>query len=313
MAEWLYEAGIGEARAALVEDGAIIEAAIELDDGTLRVGTIAPAHLLDRVTGRVRLESGAEALLNGGPPVPEGGRLTVRIVRESLAEPGRLKPARAAPTDEAPCAGPNLLDRLTDAPVRHVPAHGPDLLEEAGWSELVEEARTGDIAFPGGELRMWPTPAMTLFDVDGGGPLDTLAIQAAQAVARAVRRHGVGGSIGVDFPTLAGKAARRAVAEALDAALAWAGAPPFERTAMNGFGFLQIVRPRPRASLPEQLRADPVGAQARAALRRLEREPPGAPPAHRLPAAMLARLQARPDWLAELARRTGVTHRLERM
>ena len=29
MAEWLYEAGIGEARAALIEDGVIIEARIE--------------------------------------------------------------------------------------------------------------------------------------------------------------------------------------------------------------------------------------------------------------------------------------------
>ena len=36
--EWLYEAGIGEARAALVEDDRIVEAAIEPDDDGLRVG-----------------------------------------------------------------------------------------------------------------------------------------------------------------------------------------------------------------------------------------------------------------------------------
>jgi len=132
-------------------------------------------------------------------------------------------------------------------------------------------------------------------------------IAAARAVALAIRRHAIGGSIGIDFPTLANKAARQAVAEAIDATLP----PPFERTAVNGFGFLQIVRPRPRASLPELLRADPAGAAARALLRRLEREPPGSPLHHRLPPAVHARLTSRPDWLAELARRTGVTHRLD--
>ncbi|WP_375391342.1 ribonuclease [uncultured Sphingomonas sp.] len=307
MAEWLYEAGIGEARAALIEDGAIVAAAIE-PEGTLPVGTMAPARLIDRATGRVRLADGIEALLAQTPPrLTEGAGLTVEVTREAIAEAGRVKPARVIVTDAAPRPGPALLDRLAGPPVRRLAAHEPDALEEAGWSELLEEARTGDIAFPGGALRMTPTPAMTLFDVDGAAPLEPLAVRAAVAIGRAVRRHGIAGSIGIDFPTLAGKAARQAVAAALDAALD----PPFERTAMNGFGFLQVVRPRLRASLPELLRADPIGAGARAALRRLEREPPGAPAAHRLPAAVLARLETRPDWLAELARRTGVTPRLE--
>ena len=80
---------------------------------------------------------------------------------------------------------------------------------------------------------------------------------------------------------------------------------------MNGFGFLQIVRPRPRASIPEILRADPVGAATRAALRTLERTPPTASRRHTLPAAIHTRLVTRPDWLAELTRRTGVVHELE--
>src|SRR3546814_11870370 len=62
------------------------------------------------------------------------------------------------------------------------------------------------------------------------------------------------------LPTLGGKAERQRVVEAIDATLPL----PFERTAMNGFGFLQIIRPRPRASLVELLRADPAGAIARA-------------------------------------------------
>ena len=307
MTEWLYEAGIGEARAVLVEDGAILEAAVELDDGGLRVGTVARARLLDRVTGRVVLADGGEALLNGAAGVTQGGALTIRIVREAIPEPGRVKPARAIATDAPPAPGPGLLARLAEAPVRRLGAHERDLLEEHGWSELLEEARTGDIAFAGGALRLTPTPAMTLFDVDGGGPLEPLAIRAAQAIGHAIRRHGIGGSIGIDFPTLAGKGPRQAIAAALDVALP----PPFERTVVNGFGFLQIVRPRPRASLPELIRADPTAAAARALLRRLEREPPGGSPAHRVPPAVLARLNARPDWLAELGRRTGIAHQLE--
>ena len=46
---------------------------------------------------------------------------------------------------------------------------------------------------------------------------------------------------------------------------------PFERTAVNGFGFLQIVRPRRHASLFE-LAADRAAFEARALLRRAARE-----------------------------------------
>ena len=45
MAEWVYEAGIGEARAALIEDGIILEAAIEPDDEPTRAGTVLTARL----------------------------------------------------------------------------------------------------------------------------------------------------------------------------------------------------------------------------------------------------------------------------
>ena len=310
MTEWLYESGIGEARAALVDGDRILEAAIELDDGGLRVGTVACARLVELLPGRAgRLTiDGVDAHLVAVPPgVTQGGTLTVEIVREALPEPGRSKAARAVASGAPPAPGPGLLARIaaTGIPVRMLRSHAPDDLEAAGWSELLEEATGGEIVFPRGALRMTPTPAMTLFDVDGAAPLDTLALAAARAVAGAIRRHGIGGSIGIDFPTLPGKAPRQAVGEAIDAHLP----PPFERTTMNGFGFLQIVRPRPRASIPELLRADPRGAAARAALRRLERTPPGAPRRHRLPAAVLARIT--PEQRAELARRTGTPFDLE--
>ena len=86
---------------------------------------------------------------------------------------------------------------------------------------------------------------------------------------------------------------------------------PFERTTLNGFGFLQIIRPRLRASLPERMLADPARAATTALLRQLERTPPGAPTTHAVTPAVARFLEAHPGWLTELARRTGVVHRLE--
>ena len=300
MAEWLYEDGIGEARAALVADGAILRALIRRDDAGPQPGLIAAARLEEKLLAR--LDDGSAVTLDRAPAgVTLGATIRVEITRGAIPEPGRTKPPRGRVTDAAPCPAPTLREQLDGAPVRQLRAHEADALEAAGWSEVLEEASGGDIVFPRGMLRLSPTPAMTLFDVDGDAPLDALALRAACAVAAAIVRHDIGGSIGIDFPTLTGKAPRLAVAAALDAHLP----QPFERTAVNGFGFLQIVRPRPRASLPEILRADPVGAAARAALRAIERVPAGAPPAITLPPAVHARLMARPDWLDEAARRTG--------
>lgn len=315
MAEWLYEAGIGEARAALVEQGAILEALVEPDDAAPRLGAVLPARLVEITTrgreGRVMLDGGGEALLTLLPAgITQGAALYVEIEREAIPEPGRAKPARAIPVEPGsrPRFGPDLLARITATGhmVRHCLAHEPDRLEAAGWSETLDEAISGEIAFRGGALRMTPTPAMTLFDVDGPAPLELLAIAAAAAIGRAIVRHGIGGSIGIDFPTLAGKAARQAVGSALDAALAQSDAGPFQRTAMNGFGFLQIVRRRDRASLPELLRANPAATQARALFRVIERAPPPGLRSHRVTKRVHDVLMAHPAWRAELARRTGV-------
>lgn len=300
MAEWLYEDGIGECRAALVDDGRIVRARIALDDGAPQPGLIARARLVERLLAR--LDDGHEVTLDRAPPgVTLGALIQVEITRAAIPERGRPKLPRGRVTDAAPRPAPTLIESLAGAPVRRLRAHEPDALEAAGWSEVLDEASGGEIAFAGGMLRLSPTPAMTLFDVDGDPPLDALAVRAAEAVAEAIERHDIGGSIGVDFPTLTGRAPRQAVAAAIDERLV----PPFERTAVNGFGFLQIVRPRPRASLPELLRADPVGAAARAAMRLIERTPPTASNSFRFPAALCGRILAQSEWMSELARRTG--------
>ncbi len=304
MAEWLLEEGIGETRAILVEDGHIIEAAIELPD-SLRAGTVADARLTSiLVPGRravVTLDDGVEVLIEPLPPkLTEGQALRVEIVREAIAEAGRPKLAKGKVTDESPRPGPTLAERIAGFAPNRGP--GPDRFEQAGWSELLEEAESGEIAFPGGSLRMSLTPAMTLFDVDGAMPAAALAEAGAEAAGRAIRRLGISGSIGIDLPTMAAREQRQAAAAALDRVLP----QPFERTAVNGFGFLQIVRRRERASLPELLRADPVGAAARALLRRAERSTGAGELILHAGPAVAARLRDTPGWLETLARRLGV-------
>ena len=301
MAEWLYEEGIGENRAILVDDGEIVEAAIELP-GDARAGAVFSARLTRiLVPGRrgiATLESGEEALLEPLPAgLTEGAGFRAEILREATPEAGRAKLAKARGSDAEPRPGPTLKERL-GAPTIH-PRHGRDRFEEAGWSELLEQAATGEIAFAGGSLRMSLTPAMTLFDVDGALPPAELAVSGAAAAARAVRRFTIGGSIGIDLPTLPGRAERQAAAAAFDAALP----PPFERTAVNGFGFLQIVRRRERASIPEIVQGDRVGAAARALLRRAQRQT--APLAVAASPAVIAFLEEQPDWLEMLRRQVG--------
>ena len=295
------ERGLGEDRAALIADGSVLAIRIDPDDGRLRVGEVVKARLIEHATAPglllARTDKSRELLVRGADRAL-GAEITVRVVREALPERGRVKRAIAVPHDGPPAPAPSLAKEL--APARLLHPHEPDTLEAAGWSDRLEEAVTGELVRPGGTLRVHVTPAMTLIDVDGGAPADTLALTGAREAAAAIRLFDIGGSIGLDLPTVQSKAARQAVGAALDEALP----APAERTAMNGFGFVQIVRPRTRASLFERVAADPVGRALGAALRRAEREPPG-PLTLPLSTGQAARLARHPDWLAELERRRG--------
>ncbi len=126
---------------------------------------------------------------------------------------------------------------------------------------MIDCVRTGHWPFAGGALWVDATPAMVLIDIDGEGDALALAKAGAEAAVAVIRRCDIGGSIGIDFPSLPDRAGRLAIDAAVDAVLP----QPFERTAVNGFGFMQIIRRRARPSLIEQIRLDPSETDARAA------------------------------------------------
>ena len=295
MPSWLIEEGIGETRALLIE-GEQVRAARLYWPGELRAGERMSGKLTGKLAGTRRgvalLPNGSEALVDHLPPgVTEGQTLDLIISRAALAERGRLKRAQARVAGGDTPPPPSLEGRI----VRRFPA--------GLWDDVWHAASSASLDFPGGEILLSATPAMTVIDVDGIGAPRDVALAAVPAIARALRWLDLAGNIGIDFPTLAAKADRRAVDEALGEALAsW----PHERTAMNGFGFVQLVARLEGPSLLHRFATARLGAAARLALRRAEIAADGGT-GRVLVLAVHPALGAKlkPEWLDDLARRTG--------
>ena len=296
---WLIEQGIGETRTLLVEGEQVLAAKV-IWPGEIAAGETCNGKLAAKLKGTRRgvalLANGAEALVDHLPPsITEGQSLNLIITRAPVAERGRLKRAQARAVEaDAP------------APASAIPQGQVARRFPAGlWDEVWHAASSGSLDFPGGEVLVSVTPAMTVIDIDGIGAPRAVALAAIPAIARALRWFDLGGNIGIDFPTLADKADRRAVDMALGEALAdW----PHERTAMNGFGFVQLVARLEGPSLLHRFATARLGMAARMALRRAEiaaESGTGRVLALTVHPALKAKLKE--AWLEELARRTGRT------
>lgn len=300
-AHWLVEEGIGEHRAILLEGGTIAAARLDWPGG-LSPGQIENAVLAARHAGTkrgvVKFADGNEALVDRLPSdATEGATIRVMVTRAAMVESGRTKLPHVRPATAPLRPAPTLAERLreTGDEVRIVRRFPGD-----EWPELFAEAWEGTVAFAGGSLIITPTPAMTLIDIDGILPARKLAQAAVPAIATAIRRFDLAGSIGIDLPGLERKEDRRTIDLMLAEALTdW----PHEATAMNGFGFVQLVARLETPSILQRLRADRAGAAARMLLRQAEGiESPGRLALTCHPAIRAA---IRPEWETELARRTG--------
>lgn len=244
--ELVREASPGEVRTGLFENGRLTEFRIHRTRQVWNVGALHNARILSHLSSQkalVIMDGDVEALLENAPNIPEGARLEIVIVRPPLPEPGRWKRAVVRPASDAliPATVDNAIPVIT----------GRDQIEAAGFDELTEATVNGEFAIDGGLLSIERTRAMTMIDIDGNNDALALNLAAAHEIPRLLRLLDIGGQIGIDFLSVPDRKARLAVDAALGEASTALG--QHERTAINGFGFAQIIRPRTRPSIPEIL------------------------------------------------------------
>lgn len=284
----LWDAGPGEIRAGLLEQGRLAEFRIlrqRRGSALLAAGEHYTARVVRQLgAGKalVTIGGGKEAVLQPARGHGEGARLAVEMTRAPVPEPGRWKlpmvrpapgiPAQAEPgwhfsaepwvlflrrlapgLDEIVFPNAQTLNQVRlylgmSAPPLRIDAQA---IAEADFSTLIEAAVLGEFALANGTLSIERTRAMTVIDIDGGGDPLALNLAAAAEIPRLLRLFDIGGPVGIDFLTLSDRKARAAVDAALGEACEALG--PHKRTAMNGFGFVQIVRQRSGPSIPELL------------------------------------------------------------
>lgn len=238
----------GERQAALVEDGNVVEILIQRE--TLWALGECGSGRIDRKTpagAYVIADDGSELLLRSKIGVPEGAHVLFEVTREAMAEPGRNKPPEIL-----------LRDHLPD------PLPGKEVLWDARLASLGQPVTKGstaecfDLAIAGqsqlgdATVSFQRTKAGLVFDVDGIGDAFAINRIAAAEIARILRLYQVGAMVMIDFVSMESKAQRTQIAEIFDASSA-EDSRPFERTAVNGYGMMQVVRARPRPSVLDHL------------------------------------------------------------
>jgi ribonuclease G len=131
-------------------------------------------------------------------------------------------------------------------------AFGDLARRNADISSAFDAALAGVSQMGDASISFQRTKAGLVFDVDGIGDPMTINLAAAKEIARLLRLYQVGGMVMIDFIAVDSRDHRQAIAIAFDEATAL-DPRPFERSAVNGFGMMQVVRARPRPSVLDQL------------------------------------------------------------
>ena len=244
---WRDEAP-GERRAALVEGGNILEIHIQRDVqwvlgecGTGRIDRKTPSGAY------IIADDRSELLLRSKISDPEGARVAFEVTREAISEPGRTKPPEIMLRNNLPNPLPqkdalwdNRLSLLGHESVAASIASGFDVA-------LAGQSIVGDVT-----ISFQRTKAGIVFDVDGIGNAFAINSVAATEIARLLRLYQIGAMVMVDFVSMEAKTQRTQIAEIFDAA-STLDQRAFERTAINGYGLMQVVRARPRPSVLDHL------------------------------------------------------------
>lgn len=234
----LIEENIGETRAAVVENGRIVE--LHLDrwseqgrralEGEVYRGRVRKVEMALNAAF-VELGVGEEAFLpfgkSGRPKgMHEGAAIKVRIAREAYADKGpnlALVELEDGPAPECLEPAPILAQRLVrafgDAEVLWADE------SELDMEEAFDEALNPSAMIPGGgSLYIEQTRAMVAIDVDADGRKgqghagklnQQLNMSAAKEAARQVRLRGLGGLVAIDFVHMRAQPDRKGTEQAL--------------------------------------------------------------------------------------------------
>jgi ribonuclease G len=268
----LWDAAPGEVRTGLVENGKLVELRlIRMADACLPdiAGAVRSVRLGSKISANRALVhiDGVEGEVSPIPALSEGGFFDAELVRTAIPEPGRWKRAQYRPSQKSSseasifptgltsiiCTGPIEADQLYGLFGDQCPSVEIDAeaIEDAQLDLWCERAIIGEFVIDGGLLSVERTRAMTMIDIDGIKDTRSVNLAAARTIPWLLRFLGIGGQVGIDFLATANKAERAEIDQEFSKAAA--GLESHERTAMNGFGFVQIVLPRPGSNVIEQL------------------------------------------------------------
>jgi ribonuclease G len=248
----IIENGPGEDRAGIFDSETLVELYLERPAETdFWIGYAYTARILSKHAGFAILSlDDSQAIMRPVPVEPDGADISVQLTRLAIPEPGRWKLMQTKrATADAKYRNGHEAWVQADNIAHHRRA---DATHCEQFQDAIDLALAACLDFPGGSISWERTKAGLVFDVDGDGDAQAVNCLAAAEITRLLRLFQIGGVVLIDFINSDSKNARTGIASAFDAASA--GDPrAFEHTAINGFGLMQVVRPKLRPSVLDTL------------------------------------------------------------